>query len=319
MAAAVLVLFLPTLANAGLNSACYACHGKKDFPGGYVDAAAYSGSVHGQFSCSACHANITTYPHGKPRKVNCLVCHLPGIGGAPKTPAIQYEMSVHGKAVREGIAGAPRCQTCHGAHDILPPNDPRSRTYRKNIPRLCSRCHMAQYERYKKSIHARALFDMGMERSAVCYDCHEEHRVPNVTSPKWMLWLVGKCGSCHERELATYRQTYHGQVTRLGYATVAKCSDCHGAHDILPPSDPASTLSYGNRLHTCRKCHPDASMGFTTYFAHPDDRDRRRYPQLYYTWLAMTALIVSVFAFFVVHTFLWAYRTLRERLKRKGE
>ena len=319
MIATALILLLPARAKA-LNASCYACHGEKDFTGGYVDKTGFSQSVHGKFSCVACHTGIVTFPHGKkPQKVNCGICHLPGRGGAPEIPALQYRLSVHGMAVREGVAGAPRCQTCHGSHYILPPNNPKSVIYRKNIPRLCSRCHRAEYEIYKKSIHARALFDMGIEKAAVCYDCHEEHRVPNVTSPRWMLWLVGKCGSCHKRELATYRQTYHGQVTRLGYTTVAKCPDCHGSHGILPPSDPASTLSKANRLHTCKKCHPKASRGFTTYYAHPDDRDRQRYPVLYYTWLAMTMLIAGVFAFFAIHTFLWAYRTLKERLGKKGE
>lgn len=315
--AAMLALYLPAGANAALNYGCYACHGVKDFPGGYVSKTRYSGSVHGKFSCAACHVDITAFPHGTPRKVDCGICHLFGKAGAPKTPALQYGLSVHGKAVREGIAGAPLCQTCHGSHYILPPDNPQSRIYRKNIPRLCSRCHQAQYGAYMKSIHAGVLFDMGIEKAAVCSDCHEEHRVPNAASPLWMLWLVSECGNCHKRELTTYRHTYHGKVTRLGYTTVAKCSDCHGAHDILPPSDPNSTLSSSNIVHTCRKCHPGATRDFTKFYAHPNDRDKKHYPRLYYTYLAMTILLTGVFAFFITHTFLWAYRTLKDRHKKK--
>ena len=30
----------------------------------------------------------------------------------------------------------------------------------------------------------------------------------------------------------------HGALTNLGYTEGAKCSDCHGSHDILPLNDP---------------------------------------------------------------------------------
>jgi nitrate/TMAO reductase-like tetraheme cytochrome c subunit len=169
-----------------------------------------------------------------------------------------------------------------------------------------------------KSIHAQAFFQKGEEKAAVCYDCHEEHRIPNVNQPRWKLWLVRECGSCHERELATYRDTIHGEVDRLGYTTVARCPDCHGHHDILPPSEPASTLYPGaNRLQTCRKCHPAATASYTEYYAHPNMYDRKNYAPLYYTHIFMTLLIFGVFSFFLLHTFLWAYRSLKERAKSK--
>jgi hypothetical protein len=39
---------------------------------------------------------------------------------------------------------------------------------------------------------------------------------------------------------------------------------------------------------------------------------------LFYTYLFMTALLIGVFAFFFLHTFLWAFRALKERLEKKG-
>ncbi|MEJ2683333.1 MAG: cytochrome c3 family protein [Candidatus Sulfobium sp.] len=171
-----------------------------------------------------------------------------------------------------------------------------------------------------KSIHARTFFQMHDEKAAVCYDCHEEHRVPNVTQPRWELWVVRECGSCHRRELLTYRDTIHGEISRLGYTTVARCPDCHGSHDILPPSNPESTLYKGpNRVRTCRQCHPTATVSFTEYYAHPNMHDRARYPLLYYTHLFMSILIFGVFSFFSVHTFLWAYRSVKERHKTREE
>ena len=57
---------------------------------------------------------------------------------------------------------------------------------------------------------------------------------------------MGKCGQCHEEIAKTYFDTYHGKVSQLGYTKTAKCYDCHGAHDILPVSDPQSHLSRDN-------------------------------------------------------------------------
>jgi nitrate/TMAO reductase-like tetraheme cytochrome c subunit len=316
----ILVSLLPKLSFAVSQSYCLACHGQKGFPGGYVGQVRYVESVHGTRPCTACHLDVFSFPHKKVAKVDCSVCHLAGTFGAPTQPAKQYWVSVHGQAVKKGVKNAPICQTCHGSHYILPPQNPQSRVNRKNIPQLCSHCHEYQYEQYMKSIHARAFFQMRMEKSAVCYDCHEEHRVPGVTQPRWKLWLVKECGYCHQRELATYRDTIHGEVNRLGYTTVARCPDCHGSHDILPPSNPNSTLFFGpNRVHTCRKCHPSATLSYTEYYAHPNMHDRAKYPLLYYTHLFMRILIFSVFGFFSVHTFLWAYRSLKERPKTREE
>jgi hypothetical protein len=118
--------------------------------------------------------------------------------------------------------------------------------------------------------------------------------------------------------MSTYRKTFHGKVTQLGYASMAKCSDCHGSHGILPVSDQSSPLSEQNKLSTCRKCHPKATAGFTKFYAHAEESNRAKYPVIYYTFLFMTVLLISTFAFFFIHTFLWAYRSLKERMQKKG-
>jgi hypothetical protein len=316
----IFLLLPPGLSSAVTVSYCLSCHGQEAFFGGYVDRTRFQESVHGTRPCTGCHVGVVSYPHKKVGEVNCGVCHLAGTGGAPAAPAKQYWLSVHGQSVKKGVRNAPVCQTCHGSHYILPPENPLSRVNRKNIPHLCSRCHERQYEQYIKSIHAQVFFQMKREQAAVCYDCHEEHRIPDIRQPRWKLWLVKECGHCHKRELATYRDTIHGEISRLGYITVARCPDCHGSHDILPPSNPASALFRGpNRVHTCSKCHPAATVSYTEYYAHPNMHDRAKYPLLYYTHLFMTVLIFGVFSFFLLHTFLWAYRSLKERPKTKGE
>jgi hypothetical protein len=296
---------------------CLSCHGQKGMRG-YVDRIAFDQSVHGMLDCTKCHVGLSGYPHGKVTQVNCGSCHFLGREGAPTVKAQEFKLSVHGKAITSGNLGAPNCQTCHGSHYIYRSNNPRSETRRENIPALCSKCHSPEYEAYRKSIHGRDFLEDKIAAAPTCFDCHMEHMIPRTNEEEWKLSLIRKCGNCHAEEISTYRKTYHGKVTLLGYTTMAKCWDCHGSHTILPPSDPNSTLSQKNILTTCRKCHPKATAGFTKFYAHAEESNRAKYPILYYTYRFMTMLLIGVFAFFLTHTFLWAYRSLRERMKKRG-
>jgi nitrate/TMAO reductase-like tetraheme cytochrome c subunit len=198
--------------------------------------------------------------------------------------------------------------------------DARSRTAREKIPSLCGRCHAGELEQYDRSIHGKALHEGKRTDAATCFDCHMEHLVPNVRQEEWQLSLIRQCGGCHKEEMDTYHKTFHGKVTRLGYATMAKCADCHGSHEILPPGERASTLSKENRVKTCGKCHPGASTRFTGFYAHAEETNKAKYPLLYYTYRFMTALLIGVFTFFFLHTFLWAYRSLKDLRKgREGK
>lgn len=292
---------------------CYNCHGQKTSPG-YVGKALYEQSVHGFLECTKCHTGVTSYPHKNPGEVKCISCHLLSSSGAPVEQAREFALSVHGRAG----SGGPGCADCHGSHYIYPSSDPRSATYKSKVPSLCGQCHPAPLEEYGKSIHGVLFARLPESGAPGCFDCHLEHRVPPTGEDRWKRELIGKCGSCHARELNTYHKTYHGKVTALGYTTIAKCWDCHGSHGILPPEDPASRLSSRNIVSTCAECHPGASEGFARFYAHPDETDRENYPVLYYTYLFMTTLLIGVFAFFLTHTVLWSYRALKERIQKKG-
>jgi len=52
-----------------------------------------------------------------------------------------YMESFHGLAMRLGSVTAANCASCHGAHDILPYNDPRSSVHPNNLPQTCGKCH----------------------------------------------------------------------------------------------------------------------------------------------------------------------------------
>ena len=96
------------------------------------------------------------------------------------------------------------------------------------------------------------------------------------------------------------------------------CASCHGSHEILPASDPASTVSPRNRLKTCQKCHAGATANFANYDPHANRHDRVRNPPYHYAALFMEWLLIGVFGFFGIHTLLWFLRSLRERLAHRS-
>lgn len=295
---------------------CFSCHGQEGFPV-YIEQKSFKQSVHGKFPCNKCHTSISGYPHGKVSSVNCSTCHFTGLEGAPKNQAQAYQLSVHGKAQASGKTKAPKCQSCHGSHYIYPPTDSRSATRRENIPTICSRCHPGEFKDYSESIHGTTFLQTKNLGAATCFDCHEEHFIPDTNSKQWMLNLIKVCGNCHSEQIKEYRKTYHGQITRLGYTTVAKCADCHGYHTIRRVKDPGSMLSEQNILSTCKKCHPAATVGFTKFYAHPEESNREKYPLIYYPLLFMMVLLIGTFTFFFTHSLLWLYRSLKERMKKK--
>ena len=153
--------------------------------------------------------------------------------------------------------------------------------------------------------------------AAVCTDCHSAHQIRRVEAAPWQLDVIRECGSCHGAELRTYRETFHGKVTGLGFARIAKCADCHGSHDILPASNPRSTVSPGRLVETCRQCHAKATPAFAQFHPHPDPADQARFPLLHVATVFMTALLVGTFGFFGLHTLLWLPRSMIDRLRRR--
>jgi len=147
----------------------------------------------------------------------------------------------------------------------------------------------------------------------VCSDCHTAHSIRRTDEDAFRLDIMAKCGRCHEEIAKTYFDTYHGKVSRLGYAKTAKCYDCHGAHDVLPVADPRSRLSRANVTATCQKCHAGATRRFAGYLTHATHHDPRKYPFLFYTFWGMTALLVGTFVVSGLHTLLWIPRAFQMR------
>lgn len=216
----------------------------------------------------------------------CLGCHtderIVARHNLPRSSVIvAYQMSVHGDAVMRGSQKAPTCGDCHGSHGAGPLDGKASQEPFK-IPELCGRCHRAELEEYRSSVHGLAVAG-GDRESPTCTDCHGEHLIQARTEPSSTVArknIPRTCSACHEaldiqtkhklpqKRLETFETSFHGTLTRLGKTYAAECASCHGYHDIRPSTDPASRVNRANLRKTCGACHPADPAAFATLTVH---------------------------------------------------
>ena len=241
-----------------------------------------------------------------------------GVSSAPYT---SYEQSVHGKAVTGGSEYAAVCTDCHGAHDILPGSDPKSPIAKFNVPATCGKCHADVQTAFLQSTHGAAI-SRGNYMAPVCTDCHGIHTIkaPNDPNSAVAAGNVGNtCASCHAsvklssefgvagNRVSSYLSSYHGMASKVGSATVANCASCHGVHNILPSSDPRSTINHANLAKTCGQCHPGANEKFISSKVHLDGNTQKAdmgtkvigFISRFYIWM-----IVAVIGGMVLHNLL---------------
>jgi hypothetical protein len=297
---------------------CAMCH---DAP-----ATALMRSVHAAIPAGARGAARCVTCHGPPHQIRpsadpespttklrvagtCAQCHGDTVvRGTPRGPAVaaQFADSIHGMALTRTTV-APTCSDCHSGHDVRRTADPESLVNAATVPDTCGTCHANQQRLYGASVHAE-LLRSNAPAAPHCVSCHSAHSIRPTADDQWQLSAVEQCGTCHREALATYRDSFHGQVTALGFTPVAKCADCHQAHQVLRTDDARSSVSPANLLTTCQTCHPSANPSFVRYQPHANKNDRERLPALHYAARFMDSLLFGVFAFFGVHSLLWFAR-----------
>jgi hypothetical protein len=332
-----------------VKSRCYDCHLNPDPPAGtkrgpFVDLETYHASVHGTHRCESCHRSVLELPHPQTLPpVECRDCHRVGnTAGAPQLKSYrEYEQSVHGQLVAAGDPRAPRCQDCHGHHDILKPSDKSSHVNRLRIAETCGKCHSDVAAVYRKSSHGRSLLSGNLE-APVCTDCHGEHSILRPDQPGSSVSraeVVNTCAFCHEdvarmelfgrdaSQVESFRESYHGVAAQFGSTTTAVCVDCHGHHDIRGPDDPKSRIYPANLPATCGQpgCHEGAGAGFAKGKVHvaartveegtgfTEGRDRNFAKVFRVVELAFIALTTSVIFGMILYMALdlfhrWVYR-----------
>jgi predicted CXXCH cytochrome family protein len=305
---------------------CDTCHAEQ--------AAGLAGSVHSnkpEHPCTSCHGDAhAIYPKSDPKSAvyplniprTCGNCH--GSDAMAKKHSSfnvlpLYLDSIHGFALsKEGLLVAANCNSCHGSHHILSHTNPESRTFRANVPATCGSCHAGITTDYEAGVHGKAVA-AGKKDAPVCSDCHNAHAIEQPTEAAFRSQSTPICGNCHKEKFSTYRDTFHSQLGSLGgYVETARCWDCHGAHEILPASDPRSPVAPANLVKTCGRCHAGANASFVQYQPHANAHNRKLNPALYYITLFMNLLLASVLTFFLIHTILWLIRSRYDQIKNKS-
>ena len=411
LALALLALWLragTAAAQKPSNEDCLACHGDasltKDVNGKpvslYVNPEKYKNSMHGgMFACVDCHTDVKTAPHeNTPAKISCATCHgeeqaaydrsyhahaiqngdrrAAGCvdchgsphellsAGDPKSrvnhanipatcgschgqkfvmepsghttqPFVSYQESVHGRAVAQGVEKAAVCTDCHGTHEILGAGDPKSSIFKFNVPDTCGKCHGPVDREFRQSIHGQAIA-RGDWQAPVCTDCHGIHSIKSHNDPNSPVsaqnLAESTCARCHEgvrlsqefgfagSRVTTYLASYHGLASQRGSTVVANCASCHGVHNILPSSDPRSTINSANLVKTCGQCHVGVSANFVAARVHVNapaagDEGSRivRWVRSFYL-----VLIVIVIGGMLAHNaIVWRYKAVVRR-RRQG-
>jgi len=265
---------------------CSACHvGVKEYPHPKpmrkVDCATCHGgvpaevarSVHGALgsqACASCHGSAHETKRAAQLSLSrCATCH-PG-------QVSDYEASIHAQARQRGDSFGATCQSCHGpTHRIRPLTDAASPVAKKNLPDTCGACHanpefLAKHnipfarpvEAYRLSVHGRALA-AGNVTAPSCSDCHLSHAIVPARDPRSKInhWNVPEtCGACHVEIKSIYLDSVHGQAVKRGAHDAPVCTDCHGEHTILAPSEPQSLVNPARVSSvTCGRCHGDERL-----------------------------------------------------------
>lgn len=267
----VIALALIAWSQIPSNEDCLGCHSPSvasQIGAPSVDKSTLASSVHRGLTCAFCHTDAKEIPHGDLRLVDpesCNRCH-PDV-------AREYNQSIHGQALRRQQTGMANCTDCHGVHDIQPHTDPQSLIHPDNVAETCGQCHQGMIQDYRSGVHGQ-LHAQGIPNAPICTDCHRAHGVAAARTQAFRLASLQACGNCHPEQFQAYQTTYHGQIAALGFPDVAKCSDCHGAHDIPPVKEAAVAYSEEQILKTCRACHPQATAGIVALTPHPVSEPR---------------------------------------------
>jgi cytochrome b subunit of formate dehydrogenase len=324
---------------------CATCHSDEQ--------AAYERSIHGQAvlhgnanaaRCANCHGSPhailpASDPGSKVYHTNipgtCGSCHqqrfVMSASGLSTRVFVSYEQSVHGRAVAAGSQKAAVCTDCHGTHEILMAGDPKSSTFKFNVPATCGKCHAPQSAQYAESVHGQAI-RLGNWLAPVCTDCHGIHTIQAPGNPSSSVFAQAlaqiTCARCHEgvrlsREfgvpgarVTSYEASYHGLASRLGSTVVANCASCHGSHLILPSSDPRSTINKANLAATCGQCHPGATARFTRFPVHAGALPANDIGSKVVAWIRQFYLgvIFSVVGLMILHNaLLWRSKAVARR------
>ena len=206
--------------------------------------------------CARCHGSAS-YMHE----------HNPSL---PTDQLAKYRTSIHGQRLfGDKDTKVANCVSCHGAHQIGNARTPHSTTHPLNLAQTCANCHadaehMAdydiptdQFEKYRQSVHGKALLERKDLGAPVCNDCHGNHGA----APPGVASLSFVCGNCHAIEAELFNASPHR--TAFEENDFPMCETCHSNHLIEQPFDKMLGVA---EPALCINCHAedDGTGGLAT-------------------------------------------------------
>jgi len=111
-------------------------------------------------------------------------------------------------------------------------------------------------------------FGSSTHGSLACISCHKD--LEGKELPHGEDLSAVDCGTCHTKEQELHAKSLHGKAIAKGDPLAPLCKDCHGAHDILPASNPRSTVAPLQVPFLCGKCHREGSPVMQQRAIHQD-------------------------------------------------
>ncbi len=194
--------------------------------------------------------------------------------------------SAHGQALSAAVKGAPNCVACH-RNDLTKIRPGRDSVQVKIAQeKFCLSCHMDDegvrsrvapsagfIGAYEHSVHGSAL-QGGNAKAANCVDCHGSHQMLKGNDPASKVHksnIPQTCSKCHAEVAKEFSESIHGKALVQGIVDAPVCTNCHGEHNILAPTDPLSPVAAKNvSSQVCSPCH--SSVKLTQKYGIASDR-----------------------------------------------
>ena len=188
----------------------------------------------------------------------------------------RYLTSAHGKASTNGSTSAPNCISCHQNRITGLKDSKDSSGIKITQEKMCLACHLDNPDvrarvapsakfiaAYEHSVHGSALL-RGNGAAANCVDCHGSHAIQReheTTSTVNRANIPAMCSKCHGSIEKEYAESIHGKSALDGNREAPVCTNCHGEHNILAPSDPNSPTAVRNvSQQVCSPCHSSVTL-----------------------------------------------------------
>ncbi|MBI5647666.1 MAG: cytochrome c3 family protein [Ignavibacteriae bacterium] len=260
---------LSSISRRNISKTCANCHASiENVHRKVINGKLWEREAHVLPACVDCHQ-----PH-KVRKVfytqsmanrDCLRCHeTKGLRSSKNGHDLTVDIRDLAQSKHANVA----CSQCHST--VTPSKTRPCETITTTVD--CASCHEEIGVQHRRSIHG-ILLAKNDKNAPTCKECHGTHHVRgkhDPSSPTFPTNIPALCGTCHREgekaalrmkgegrtAVAHYAESIHGHgLVKSGLTVTATCTNCHTSHQILPKSDPASSVNRANVPKTCGVCH----------------------------------------------------------------